>query len=249
MVPLARMGSPVRITHGPSSCRKAQTSYKTKLFAKVLHLFSPQKSDRLVICYENGDDAMKNPLSTIRKKLSLKKALPGVALGLITSCSPSHEDIQKMINDVPQQQQHSLVINYDKTLLRNIDSLTNSGFTLEDAIEKSHSITWRQALTKMPLKKSEWIGENWIVRNEAEKQLKASREQKTRSVMKLMPKSNGKTTTFVQMPMSETYYIYNPEYRNKLINEIKNKETSLKTSKSDLKLDLPKLKNIQKQNY
>ena len=41
MVPLARMGTPVRITHGSSSCRKAQTSYKTKLFAKVLHLFSP----------------------------------------------------------------------------------------------------------------------------------------------------------------------------------------------------------------
>ncbi len=173
MVTLARKGTPSHFIRGSSSCRKAQTLYKTKLFAKVLHLFSPQKYDRLVICYENGDDA----------------------------------------------------------------------------IEKSHSITWRQALTKMPLKKSEWIGENWIVRNEAEKQLKASREQKTRSVMKLMPKSNGKTTTFVQMPMSETYYIYNPEYRNKLINGIKNKETSLKTSKSDLKLDLPKLKNIQKQNY
>ena len=186
-------------------------------------------------------------LSKIREKLSLKKALPGIALGLITSCTPSQEEIQKMINDIPQQQQHSLVINYDKTLLHNIDSLTNSGFSLENAIEKSHHITWKQALTNMPSQKSQWTGENWLIKSEANKQLNASRETKTRMVMKPMPRTTGKTTTISLTPMPETYHIYHPEYRDKLLNEIKNKETNIE--KNNLKLDVSMLKNMQNQNY
>ena len=192
---------------------------------------------------------MDNLLSKIREKLSLKKTLPALTLSLLSSCSPSQEAIQKMIDDVPQKQQHSLVINYDKSLLHNIDSLANSGHTLEDAIEKSHDITWDKALKSMPKKISEWTGENWIIKSEAQKQLEASRQTKTRMVMRPMPQRIGNITSYRLTPMPETYHIYQPEYRDQLENEIKTKETSLEKNKTNLKLDIASLKEMQQQNY
>ncbi len=188
-------------------------------------------------------------LSKIREKLSLKKTLPALTLSLLSSCSPSQESIQKMIDDVPQKQQHSLVINYDKSLLHNIDSLANSGHTLEDAIEKSHDITWDKALKSMPKKISEWTGENWIIKSEAQKQLEASRQTKTRMVMRPMPQRIGNVTSYRLTPMPEAYHIYQPEYRDQLENEIKTKETSLEKNKTNLKLDIASLKEMQQQNY
>jgi hypothetical protein len=49
--------------------------------------------------------------------------------------------------------------------------------------------------------------------------------------------------------MPETYHIYQPEYRDQLENEIKTKETSLEKNKTNLKLDIASLKEMQQQNY
>lgn len=169
-----------------------------------------------------------------------KKILTGIALGLsLTACGPSQEEIKQMIDEVPLNKRHSLVLDYDTKLLHNIDSLVDAGKNMESAIKKGHDITWDQACENMP-EKSEWKGEEYIVRNEAEKQLEKSRETKTRTTMTPMPVYNGKTTVVRIRPVVTTYYEYHPEYRDSLAREVKNKENT--------KLDLFEIVKRQKMN-
>ena len=114
---------------------------------------------------------MEKKLSKVRARLGLKKLLPGVACVLMAGCVPSPEEIQKRVDEVPSDRQHSLVLDYDKALLHNIDSLANLGLPLEEAVEKSQKITWHEEMLKMSPRQLEWSGEDWIVKAEADKQL------------------------------------------------------------------------------
>ena len=170
-----------------------------------------------------------------------KKILTGLALGVLTACSPSQKEIQQMIEDVPLNKRHSLVINYDKQLLSNIDSLVTSGKKVETAIEKAHESTWEQACAMMP-KKSEWKGEEYVVQKEANEQLEKSRERKKIVSMVPQPVYNGKTMGVQMRPVVTHRYEYHPTYRDSLAKEIKHKEDSTK-------IDIISVLKNKKQNY
>lgn len=185
-------------------------------------------------------------LSKIRNKVNLKSTIPGLALGMLTACTPSQEEIKQMISMVPQEQQHTLVINYDKQLLNNIDSLVESGTDIEKAVEKAHTITWEQACKMMP-KQSEWTGKEYVVEQEAEKQLDNSRETKHRTIMLPRPIYMGKSTSIAMQPVLQTYHEYHPEYRDSLEKEIQAKESAQAKIKENSNIDVATLKQMQQQ--
>ena len=153
-----------------------------------------------------------------------KRLLTGLTLGLtLASCAPSQQEIQEMVDNVPLQKRHSLVIDYDTKLLRNIDSLAQSGHKLEEAIRDGHDLTWEQACQSMP-KEKDWKGEEYVVYNEAKEQQKKSREEIREVKLRLRPLIiNGKVKNTL-MPTPVTTYKYHPEYRDSLAREIKIRE-------------------------
>lgn len=192
---------------------------------------------------------MDKKLSKVRARLGLKKLLSGVACVLMASCVPSPEEIQKKVDEVPSDRQHSLVLDYDKVLLHNIDSLANLGIPLEDAIEKSQKMTWNEEMLKMSPNQLEWSGEDWIIKAEADKQLEASREEDYITVMVPVPRSVGKMITVVMEPRSQIRHVYKPEYRDQLAKEIQSKENNMEKQTKNLKVDVSQLKDIQNRSY
>ncbi|MBR5598739.1 MAG: hypothetical protein IKW39_01725 [Alphaproteobacteria bacterium] len=190
-------------------------------------------------------DELKKDVSRMKERISMKKILLGSAIGLLTTaCSPSQKEINEMIDQVPLNRRHSLVLDYDRQLLKNIDSLVSTGSSVADAVRECHDITWEEACSKMP-KKSEWKGEEYVVKEEAQKQLEKSRETKYRTVMTPYTSRIGNTTTVRMRPVTHTYHTYKPEYRDSLAREIKNKENS----KSNTLSDTLQFVKMQRENY